>query len=192
MIIYTIMNKQRGFVILYAVLLVSIVLTVSLTLLNITLKQLILSLVARESSYAFYAADSAKTCAQYWDSHYDDSNPFGWFEYNLATSEYEFTDPTQQSFFCGRGKVNAVTVPVPHNDRADTVSTFTVVFPVADDQRLTCANVEVTKYTNRSNLELFGKTLIKVHGYNFYDTARDVCPQATDRATERGISVGPY
>lgn len=189
------MNKstQKGFVILYAVLLVSIVLTVSLTLLNITLKQLILSLVARESSYAFYAADSAKTCAQYWDSFYDNTNPFGWFEYNLAADVYEFRRPTTDSLLCGAGKINAQTVDTrDDNGLAITASTFAVVFPVADDQRLTCANVEVTKYTDPRNAELFGKTLIKVHGYNFYDPSRSTCPQVTDRATERGISVGPY
>jgi hypothetical protein len=191
------MNKQQGFVILYAVLLVSIVLTVSLTLLNITLKQLILSLVARESSYAFYAADSGRACAQYWDSFYDETNPFGWFEYNLDTNEYEFRGPASQSFLCGEGKVNAVTgdenVPVGNNNTARAkVSTFQITFPIAEGERLTCANARVTKYIDPAYPELFAKTLIEVRGYNLYDAGSGVCPQVSDRTTERQINVGPY
>ena len=61
---------KTGFVILFAVLLVSIVLTISLSIFNITLKQLLLSLTVRESQYAFYAADSLKDCLVYWQKHH--------------------------------------------------------------------------------------------------------------------------
>ena len=51
-------NKSRGVAILFAVLTLSVVLTIGLSLLNITLKQIILASVGRDSQFAFFAADT--------------------------------------------------------------------------------------------------------------------------------------
>ncbi|MES2668747.1 MAG: hypothetical protein V4644_03615 [Patescibacteria group bacterium] len=59
--------SSRGFTLLIAVVLTSVLLSVALALLDITYKQVVLSSVARQSQYAFYAADSAMECALYWD-----------------------------------------------------------------------------------------------------------------------------
>lgn len=61
------MTSPRGFTLLIAVVLTSVLLAVGLTLLDIALKQITLSSTARQSQYAFYAADSAMECALYWD-----------------------------------------------------------------------------------------------------------------------------
>lgn len=68
-------NTPRGFTLLIAVVLTSVLLSVGLALLDIALKQVTLSSTARQSQYAFYAADSAMECALYWDQQ---MNVFRW------------------------------------------------------------------------------------------------------------------
>ncbi len=66
-----IMHNQRkldgGYTLLFAVLVSSIVLGVALSILSISRHELLLSSTARESQYAFYAADSGLECASYND-----------------------------------------------------------------------------------------------------------------------------
>ncbi len=60
-------HPQRGFTLLIAVVLTSVLLSVGTALLDVAIKQITLSSTARQSQYAFYAADSAMECALYWD-----------------------------------------------------------------------------------------------------------------------------
>ncbi len=63
--------EPRGITLLISVILASVVLSVSLSLLDITYKQVLLASSAKQSQYAFYAADSAMECALYWDQQKD-------------------------------------------------------------------------------------------------------------------------
>jgi Tfp pilus assembly protein PilX len=63
----TIPFRARGFALLLAVILTSVILSVSLALLDVAYKQVLLGSTARQSQYAFYAADSALECALYQD-----------------------------------------------------------------------------------------------------------------------------
>lgn len=67
--------SPRGFTLLIAVVLTSVLLSVGFALLDITYKQIVLSSTARQSHIAFYAADSAMECALYWDQQH---NAFGY------------------------------------------------------------------------------------------------------------------
>jgi len=60
-------KNEKGFVILFAVLLTSIILAIAVAIANVSFKEIILSSSARESHYAFYAADSGAECALYHD-----------------------------------------------------------------------------------------------------------------------------
>ncbi len=60
-------KENRGFTLLLSVLVAGIVLAIGISILNITLKEFILSGIARESAKAFYAADAGMECARYWD-----------------------------------------------------------------------------------------------------------------------------
>ena len=60
--------KQSGFAMLFSVLLVSLILTIALSISNITLKQTILSSLAKDSQVAFYQADAGIECGLYQDS----------------------------------------------------------------------------------------------------------------------------
>lgn len=64
-------QTERGFTLLYASLMGSLLLAIGAAILNITLKELILSSAGRESQFAFFAADSGAECALYWDLKYD-------------------------------------------------------------------------------------------------------------------------
>lgn len=60
-------GQSGGYTLLFAVLVSSIVLGVALSILSISRRELLLSSNARESQYAFYAADSGLECASYND-----------------------------------------------------------------------------------------------------------------------------
>lgn len=60
-------KKSRGFALLFSVLIASLLLTIGLSIFSIALKELSISTASRQSVYAFYAADSGRECAFYWD-----------------------------------------------------------------------------------------------------------------------------
>lgn len=62
-----ILKQSRGFTLLYAVLIASLLLAIGLAIFNITLKEFLLSSAARDSQFAFYAADTGIECAVFWD-----------------------------------------------------------------------------------------------------------------------------
>lgn len=64
---YAIRHTQRGFTLLLAALVSSIVLAVGAAIFGIAQKQVLLSSIGRDSQFAFYAADTAAECALYWD-----------------------------------------------------------------------------------------------------------------------------
>lgn len=75
------MNNQKkqknisGFAMLFTVLIISLILSISLGISNITLKQTILSSLAKDSQIAFYQADAAIECGMYYDTN--DTFPLG-------------------------------------------------------------------------------------------------------------------
>ena len=60
-------KEKKGFTLLFAVIVSTLVLAVGGSIINIALKQLVLSGTGRESQYAFYAANTGIECALYWD-----------------------------------------------------------------------------------------------------------------------------
>lgn len=60
-------NFNGGYTLLFAVLIASLVLSIGLSVFNISMKEFILSSAGRESQFAFYAADTGIECALYWD-----------------------------------------------------------------------------------------------------------------------------
>lgn len=60
-------SPKQGFVLFVALLTASLLLAIGLAVINLSLKGFTLSTDARESQFAFYAADSGAECALYWD-----------------------------------------------------------------------------------------------------------------------------
>lgn len=68
-------QSKAGFTLLFASLVTSLLLSVGLAIFNISIKELILSTAGRDSQLAFYAADTGRECALYWDAKNDAFNP---------------------------------------------------------------------------------------------------------------------
>ncbi len=65
-------KDQKGFALLLALIVSSVVLAIGLSILNISVSQLTLSSTARESEYAFQAAHAGVDCMWYWrDQEHD-------------------------------------------------------------------------------------------------------------------------
>jgi len=66
----TIINKarnRRGFTVLLAVLVASLLLLLGASTFGIVSKEIVLSSTGRDSQFAFYAADAGAECALFWD-----------------------------------------------------------------------------------------------------------------------------
>jgi type II secretory pathway pseudopilin PulG len=73
-------NKKRGFTLLLAALIASIVLSFATAIFSIAQKQVVLASLSQQSQYAFYAADTAAECGLYWDIR------FGYFSTTTAVA----------------------------------------------------------------------------------------------------------
>lgn len=62
-------SAPRGFVLLYAVVISTLVLAVGISIISIATKQVAISGLGRESQFAFYAANTGTECALFWDFH---------------------------------------------------------------------------------------------------------------------------
>jgi hypothetical protein len=65
--IKTLKKEDKGFALLFSVLVSSLLLTIGLSILNISIKELAISTASKQSIYAFYAADSGRENALYID-----------------------------------------------------------------------------------------------------------------------------
>lgn len=61
-------KNQKGFVALFTVLLVSVILAMAIGIASISLKEIVLSASASDGNKAFYAADSGIECALYFEA----------------------------------------------------------------------------------------------------------------------------
>lgn len=89
------LQRSRGFVILFAVTLSAILLSITLGVANITLKEIKFSTSAKDTNEAFFAADIGVECA---------------FVHDKSTSSV-FVDPNSPSFTCNNQTVTANKTP---------------------------------------------------------------------------------
>lgn len=59
-------NQEAGFALLMTLIVVSVVITVGMSILDLSIKQIKLSTNAKESEVAFHAANAGMECARYW------------------------------------------------------------------------------------------------------------------------------
>ena len=98
-------KNDQGFTLLFAALTASLLLAISLAIISISIRESQLSGVAKESQFAFYAADAGVECALYWDFAHD--------AFNL--------DPATQDIQCV-GQIRTV-------GASSGISTFQLTFP---------------------------------------------------------------
>lgn len=153
---------SRGFTLLYSVLISSILLAIGIAIFEITVRELRLSSIVRESQYAFYAADSGIECALYWDVQ--------------ATSSRIFYPGGPQTITC-----DGQTIANVGGAAYGTPMTFTAAIPNANR----CVSITVTKTALDVGPNPPVRTVVDSRGYNV-----PCATLATDsRAVERTLRV---
>ena len=152
--------QPRGFTLFIAMLLTAVILSVGTALLDMSLKQVLLSTTAKNSSLAFYNADGAMECALYWDSR-------GTFDY--------LAEPSSGGTIQGcEGQANIpFTAPIPSAGQP-RITTF--VIPCGDG--IAGDGTATTTIYKSAN----GSTSLYTSGY-------DSCLMSDPRRTERGLKA---
>jgi len=158
--IYTKIQSNKGYTLLFAVLVSSLVLSVGISILNVNRKEFLLASSARESTSAFYAADSGLECAAYYDL----------VEASFAINSY----PTVVSC-AGNTPQLSDAGSLYSNDGTTVTSIFDIKLT-----ETSCATITVKK----SNTE----TSIQSRGYNIgWNESVKKCNLASPRRVERAL-----
>jgi hypothetical protein len=163
-------NTEGGFVMLYAILFTSVVLSIGFGLLELLVGQVSLSGTERESLSSFAAADSGLECAVYWDTVTD--------SFRSGT----VVTCNSNSISCNG---NPITVSSPSSVSLGSGLTKTTCTFSANLPHGNCANISIDKTTVNAT-GLLTATVIQSRGYN------TVCPPAVSQKPwrlERGIEV---
>lgn len=122
-------KNQKGFVILFTIIIATIILMIGLGIFSVATRQTVLSGTAREAQYAFYAADAGVECALFADG--------------LLTGAITYTN-TSDPFDCGASilSVDGDGVSDPYtfdvdisNDPADRSCAHVTVFVVPGQRK---------------------------------------------------------
>src|SRR3989344_2466795 len=143
---YTI-HDTRGFPLLLAALISSVVLSLGISVFDIARKQIILSSIGRESQFAFYAADTGLECALYWDIRWN---------YFSTTTPTDVVSPQPQ---CATKPLNASGRPSP-----PAPNTYAMDFQFEPNGK--CAIVKVEKCATGCDDSPNVHTVISSDGYN--------------------------
>ncbi len=180
-------KNRKGFTVLYAVLVSSLLLSIGASIFNISLKQILLTSTASESQTAIYAADSGLECAYYYEIiNPDPSNTESAFSTSTVNSPQEIYcgnsviihnanfphDPTKQNIIGGWSSI--INTPANINSPASSVGRSQFAFYVSAPS---CVEVEVIRYENMANQM---KILVTSRGYNN-------CDQTIGRRVERTL-----
>lgn len=185
-------NDKKGFALLFSVLVSVMVLAVGASIINIALKQVILSGAGRESQFAFYAANTGLECALYWDLR-GAGEGGGGFEYVFppAGQPTARTNSTGDLYCAGTNiaigsSAYSQDYTKVWDDTVDDVTVFRLAISnsaAGSENVLYCAEVVVEKYFSDKNSdgedEMY--TTITSRGMNTCE------PDTDNRAVERGI-----
>lgn len=157
-------RARRGFAMLFAVLVSSVLLSIGLSIFNLTVKELLLSSSGRESQFAFYAADSGTECVLYWDFKGQDI---------FATSSSSRT-PSPAAPDCAGQAIN-----INPSQTTGTSATTKFSFQVPNGAAAPyCVTVLVTKSVNNNIIT----TSVDSRGYN-------TCDSSDQSRVERALRV---
>ena len=145
--------KKNGFTLFIAMVVMGTLLLVATGLVNLAVRQALISAAGRESQHAFYAADTGIECALYWDVQ----NPSGISAFSTSTGS---------TIECNHDSNNLSNQWVVGGG---TISTINPIRFLPDPY---CAIVTVTKGSD-------GSTEIESLGYNTCDASN---PRRVERA----------
>lgn len=180
-------NTQSGFTLLFAVLVSTLVISISATVISIALRQTILSGTSRESQYAFYAANTALDCAHYWDTkNLGEANVFVFpvpGTTDIAVAESNNNNLIDSVTCSGINIINGEDGNTPWEQNAvPGQTTFQLKIknqagPITDILPYEyCAEVTVSKQLNQTTVT----TRIEAKGYN-------TCDENNPRRVERSL-----
>ena len=153
-------KKEKGYTLLFAVLVSSLVLAIGISILNVSKKEFLLATSARDSSEAFYAADSGLECAVY-----NDVATSNWANLYLDCS------------FTNSGVMKTI------DDTDKSVYTFHA--SLKDTYNSACTVVDVTKYKAAGAVPNTG---IVAKGYNLgWDKNNKKCDVPGVKKVERAL-----
>ncbi len=163
-------HSQKGFVALFAVLLATVVLSISIGIANISYKEVVLSSSAREANSAFFAADSGAECMLFHD-----------LKLGLFTAPGAFADI---SCF-GQNPSDAFEFsPIPYdNEGIEDAYAFGYQYDLGDS----CAKIELHKNVEENGVYY---TKIEAKGYNMSCAQKDSILPGTaiaSRLVERAV-----
>jgi type II secretory pathway pseudopilin PulG len=178
---------QKGFTLLFAMLVATMVVAIGASIISIAMRQTILSGTSRESQYAYYAASTALNCAYYWDR--EPKMPTGLTD-KMVFPDYYYTGGTLVDTDDPDGDINCAGFAfiasstsgyaVDNVDTDNIITTFDLRIKdkMSSPQRPTdlCAQVQVTKQFDDPTII----TTIEAKGYNTCDTNNP-------RRVERGL-----
>ena len=157
--------NNKGYTLLFAVLVSTIVLSIGISILTISKKEFLLSASARDSTSAFYAADSGLECAAYYDG-----------QGNFST-----TSPQIDNIISCAGYV------VQSHDVLGNSDDMTFVIQIPIGTNGACSIVSVEKYYDDDDI---ATTRILSRGYNvgWLGTALG-CTDTSSRRVERALQL---
>lgn len=139
-------RSAQGFALFYSVIIISLILTIAISISNITYRQTLLSNLAKDSQIAFYQADAGIECGLYYDVK-QGSFPLGM---TLATAQTNLS-----SINCGG---NELVLMVNESSAVSNHDYF--VYQEGTGNTLPCYKVVFDK------VKTPGVNTIDAHGYN--------------------------
>lgn len=147
-------DNKKGFVLLYAVLAVTVILAVGLLLTNIITKQILLSTTGRDSQFAYYAADSMRECVFYW---HIEKGAFGYIEENNFINK-DYSNPVQTVPYT----INCFDKDIEVNDNSGGNFELAPI-NITSGSKTMCVKGNITRNLTANPGE---QTEIRVSGYN--------------------------
>lgn len=166
---YLIKKHQKGFALLFTLVVVSAISVITAGITNTIYKQMVLSSLVKDSSSAFYQADTASECALYADLML------------VSPVDSKFlTDEIESPFECGGQTLNKKLIDPSNPNGSYTLLSSIPTDETEDNDSSPCFNIKVTKTINSESGVT--ETVVKADGYNF-------CDKTNPRTVEREIQV---
>ncbi len=151
-------TNKEGFTLVLALFLSTIVLTITLSMMQILYKQLTLSTADRESQIAFFAADSGMECAYYWDFRADLLG---------STTQSLFQSVTPLATLAPScGGQNIFTTPGPTSEPAFSTTTSTLAEDITTFYMTNINGTQACTYVIVRKNKSTATTTIESHGQN--------------------------
>lgn len=182
-------NQNQGYTLLFAVITAALVLSVGVFILGVSKKQYTLSISARESMYALYAADSALECAAR-EYYYNTPNDHSGTGFAITDSGA----PHTPSLRCNNQLNTPVAIGFATNSSPDSqlwqgntqeAGPIKVLFAVAGETSYPCALIYIAYGADAKPPH---DTIVRVtsRGYNQCDGAG---PLPSNRTVERALRL---